>query len=36
MEAHAKKKWIQYKTDNPQIKGESVIPKSLIETCNIF
>ena len=36
MEAHAKKKWIQYQTDNPEIQGESVIPKTLVETCTIF
>ena len=36
MEAHAKKKWKQYQTDNPKIIGESVIPKDLFETCNIF
>lgn len=36
MEAHAKKKWAQYQTDNPEINGESVIPKTLVETCSIF
>lgn len=36
MERHAKAKWKQYETENPQIKGESVVPKDLIETCAIF
>jgi parallel beta-helix repeat protein len=36
MESHAKSKWKQYKTDNPKIIGESVVPKNLMETCSIF
>jgi len=36
MESHAKKMWKQYKTDNPKIIGENVIPKDLVETCSIF
>ena len=36
MEAHAKTKWREYQLNNPKIIGESVVPKSLVETCNIF
>ena len=36
MESHAKTKWKEYQTNNPKIIGESVIPKGLAETCNIF
>ncbi len=36
MESHAKSKWKEYQTNNPKIIGESVIPKGLAETCNIF
>jgi len=36
MEKHPKQNWKQYKTDNPKIIGDSVVPKELVETCNIF
>jgi len=36
MESHAKKRWKNYQNDNPKIIGESVVPKNLVDTCNIF